>query len=170
MRRFLWTAAMAGILALVSMFGAVPALAAGKEDIQKHAACPYCGMDRETFAHSRMLLEFDDGSSVGTCSLHCAVLDIAVKLDRTPTRIMVADHGTHELIDAETATWVIGGEKPGVMTRRAKWAFKNPEDAEQFIQQFGGERATFDQAIQASFEDMAQDTRMIREKRKMKMK
>ena len=79
----------------------------------------------------------------------------------------VGDFNTKKLIDAEKAYWVIGGDKPGVMTRRAKWAFENKADADKFIQAHGGTPATFEAVIEATFADMYQDTKMIREKRKM---
>jgi len=37
---------------------------------------------------------------------------------------MVGDFGTKKLIDAEKALWVLGGSKPGVMTKRGKWALR----------------------------------------------
>jgi len=83
----------------------------------------------------------------------------------------VGDYGKKHLIDAEKAFWVIGGSKPGVMTKNAKWAFADKKDAEKFVQTNGGRLATFDEALQASYQDLGNDTRMIREKRKMmKMK
>ncbi len=131
-------------------------------------SCPLCGMNREKFQHSRMLLEYDDGSVFPACSLHCAAVDIAGNLDLFPEQILVADYDGHELIDAETATWVVGGDIPGVMTKRGKWAFAAKAAAEAFIKAHGGSLASFDEAIKASFEDMYQDTRMIREKRKLR--
>lgn len=44
------------------------------------------------------------------------------------------------LIDAEKAFWVIGGSKPGVMTKRAKWAFEKKEAADKFMLDNGGPR------------------------------
>jgi nitrous oxide reductase accessory protein NosL len=79
----------------------------------------------------------------------------------------VGDFNTKKLINAESAAWVIGN-KPGVMTKRAKWAYEKKEDAESFVKENGGAVSTFDQAMKASYEDMYSDTRMIREKRKMK--
>src|SRR5512136_3014785 len=86
-------------------------------DVAHHMNCTYCGMDRAKFAQSRMLIEYDDGSAVATCSIHCAAVDLANNIDKTPKAIMVGDCGTKELIDAEKAFWVIGGSKPGVMTK-----------------------------------------------------
>lgn len=146
--------------------------AAGHDaDIVAHKSCQYCGMDREKFSHSRMVLEFEDGSTVATCSLHCAAVDLANNIDKAPKVIKVADYGTKQLIDAEKAVWVLGGSKQGVMTRNAKWAFVTKDKAEAFIKENGGKLAGFDEVIKAAYEDMYTDTKMIRDKRKMmKMK
>ena len=75
-----------------------------------------------------------------------------------------------ELIDAEKAFWVIGGDKPGVMSKRAKWAFVKKEGADAFVKQSGGNAVAFDVAMKAAYEDMYQDTKMIRERRAMMKK
>jgi len=62
----------------------------------------------------------------------------------------------------------MGGSKKGVMTGRAKWAFASTASAERFIKENGGSIAGFDEAIKAAYDDMYQDTKMIREFRKMK--
>jgi copper chaperone NosL len=149
-------------------FGAGAGIAFAQEDVAKHPSCPYCGMDRAKFAHSRVLVDYEDGSSFGACSLHCAAVDMAVHIDKTPKSIMVGDYDTKKLIDAETATWVIGGNKMGVMTKRAKWAFEGKEGAEKYIKENGGQLAGFEEAMKASYEDMHEDTKMIRERRKEK--
>jgi copper chaperone NosL len=143
-------------------------LAQAQEDIQKITSCKYCGMDRAKFAHSRMLMTYDDGSQLGSCSIHCLAVDLALNIDKTPKTIEVGDYNTKNLIDAEKAFWVIGGNKPGVMTKRAKWAFGNKSDAEAFVKAEGGNLSTFDDAMKATYEDMNEDTKMIRERRKMK--
>ena len=76
-------------------------------------ACPHCGMDREKFAVSRMVVDYDDGKPVGLCSLHCVAVDLAVAIDKTPTAIWVADMPSKKLVNAETAVWVLGGTKSG---------------------------------------------------------
>jgi nitrous oxide reductase accessory protein NosL len=145
----------------------ISAAASGNDDVKKHPSCQYCGMDREKFSHSRVYIEYDDGTSTGACSLHCAALDIALNIDKSPKTIMVGDYKTKNLIDAEKASWVMGGNKPGVMTRRAKWAFESKAEAEAFIKENSGTPLVFDEAMKAAYEDMYQDTKMIREKRKM---
>lgn len=134
-------------------------------DLTKHPACPHCGMDREKFAHSRMLLTYTDGSEFGACSLHCAALELAVRLEKTPASMQVADYNTKKLIDAEKAAWVIGGAKPGVMTRVAKWAFEKEADALAFIKEHQGKLASFDDAMRATFEEMYGDVKMLRTRR-----
>jgi nitrous oxide reductase accessory protein NosL len=146
-------------------------LAIAADDIQTHPNCKYCGMDRQKYSHSRMYIEYEDGSVLAVCSLHCAALDLALAIDKTPQTIQVADFNTKKLIEAENAFWVLGGNKMGVMTKRAKWAFETKKDAENFIEQDGGTMVTFDEAMKATYADMYADTKMIREKRKMmKMK
>lgn len=156
----------------VIFYKAAPAIAAAfNADIASHKSCLHCGMDREKFAHSRMLIEYDDGSAVATCSLHCVAVDLANNIDKTPKAIKVADFSSKELIDAEKAVWVIGGSKQGVMSRNAKWAFAAKEKAEGFVKANGGKISGFEEAIKTAYEDMYNDTKMIRDRRKqMKMK
>ncbi len=144
----------------------VPPSADAHEDITKSPFCPLCGMDRQKFAHCRTYIPYEDGSSFSGCSIHCAAVELAINIDKTPLEIQVADYREKTLIDAEKAAWVLGGDIPGVMTRRAKWAFSTKRKAQQFIQTHGGTLATFDQIMKATYEDMYADTKMIREKRK----
>lgn len=137
------------------------------DDIKKHPSCKYCGMDREKFAHSRMLIEYADGTQVGTCSIHCTGIDLALNIDKFPKFLGVGDFLQKTLLDSEKAFWVLGGSKPGVMTKRAKWAFAQKEEADKFIQANGGTAVNFDGALKAAYEDIAEDTKMIRERRKM---
>lgn len=164
MNRAVKAVVAAGLLALWTTLVA----AAGLEDVKGSPSCKYCGMDREKFGFSRMLITYDDGSTVGTCSLHCVATELALSIDKTPVSIQVADYGTRQLIDAEQAVWVLGGDQGGVMTARAKWAFADRAAAEAFVKENGGSIVSFDEAIKAAYDDMYKDTRMIRERRKMK--
>ena len=160
-----------GFLMLVLLSVGSLALAHSQEDILASPSCQYCGMDRHAFAHSRMVIEYDDGTKVGVCSLHCAAIDLSLNIDKTPKFIWVADYNTKMLIDAEKATWVMDPAKPGVMTRTAKWAFAKKEDTEKFKKENGGHLAAFEDCLKATYEGMYADLNMIRDKRKgMKMK
>ena len=130
-------------------------------------SCKYCGMQKALFGHSWLIIYYDDGSVGEFCSLHCASIDMALNTDKTATTILVGDYYTRKLIDADRAHWVVGGSKMGVMTTRAKWAFKGRQDAEKFMAAYGGEAATFDSALKAALEDMYQDILMIQKRKKL---
>lgn len=150
------------------LLAATAARAVQPPDVLQSPSCRHCGMDRGRFSHSRMLIEYEDGSTVATCSLHCTAVELANTIDRIPVAVRVADYDSKELLDVDTAVWVIGGNKNGVMTGQAKWAFASSGAAEKFIKADGGRIAVFDEAIKAAYDDMYQDTKMIREFREMK--
>ncbi len=155
-----------GIVAIISFFCLSAAvIAMAQDDVRKQPACKYCGMDREKFAHTRAFVEYGDGTSEGTCSLHCLAVELALSIDKQPKTIWVGDMKTRNLIDVEKAIWVLGGKKQGVMTNRAKWAFEKKEHADEFLKENGGTPANFDQVIKAAYEDMYADTKVIRERR-----
>ena len=156
------------IAVLFCLIGSSLVIAAQQQDQLDHLSCSYCGMDRTKFGHSRMLVKYQDGGEVGTCSIHCMALEFANAIDRTPEQLLVADYNSGNLIDAERAIWVLGGDRQGVMTARAKWAFAERSTADAFIAEHGGVIIDFDQAMKASYEDMYQDTQRIRHMRAMK--
>jgi nitrous oxide reductase accessory protein NosL len=158
---------MTRILVALAALAVSSSAAPAQDDLKQSPSCTHCGMDRERFGHSRMLVEYDDGTKVGLCSVRCAAVDLVLAIDKAPSAILVADLGSRKLIDAEKATWVIGGAKPGVMTKRAKWAFEDRAAAEAFVKEHGGTLASFDEVMKATYEDLWSDTKMIREKRKM---
>lgn len=160
----LWLAAAAA----AGLFTSILCLAQVQDDLQTHPACKYCGMDRKQFAHSRMLIEYEGAPAAATCSIHCTAIDFPLHIDKVPKAIGVGDYNSKALIDAEKAYWVVGGSQMGVMSKRAKWAFEKKDHAEKFVKENGGQLATFDEAMKAAYEDMYSDTKMIREKRKMK--
>ncbi|MFZ0484619.1 MAG: nitrous oxide reductase accessory protein NosL [Desulfobacterales bacterium] len=129
--------------------------------------CLHCGMKKSAYGHSWMIIDYADGTSVGLCSIHCGAIDMALNTNKDVNRISVGDYNTQKQIEAERAFWVIGGDKPGVMTIRAKWAFETKKAADDYIQIHGGLPADFGEVMQAAFEDMYQDTLIIRKKRKL---
>lgn len=127
--------------------GAMIAAESNHADVKMHQACPHCGMDREKFAHSRMLITYSDGSSSGMCSIHCVVTELKANKTKTVKKIEVADLNSKNLVDAENAAWVIGGSRKGVMTRTPKWAFVNKDAAAAFIGKNGGKLATYKESL-----------------------
>lgn len=151
---------------VAAMFGIAMAAMHGGDG----KGCKYCGMDLEKFAHTAMMIKYDDGTMVETCSLHCASIDLAVNIGRAPESVMVGDYLSKKKIDAEKAYWVIDSNNPGVMTSRAKWAFEDKTKATNFIDTNcagAGKLVGFEDAVKAAYEDMYGDTQMIRKKRKM---
>lgn len=144
------------LISLSALFLALGGLfvttARAEDDIHRHRQCSECGMDRKAYGFSRMLLVYD-GKEVGVCSLHCAVEAMDRRKDQPVQALRVADRNTHELLPAEQATWVLGGKKRGVMTRRAKWAFSEKSAAESFIQEYGGVIVTWEEALTAARAD-----------------
>lgn len=169
-RKFRWMTVIVALTLFALAFQSNLVFSADEpqKDIKDHPSCPYCGMNRQQWAHSRMLIEYDDGTAVGFCSLRCAAVDMVNNIDKFPKKIGVGDYNTKALLDAETAVWVIGGDQAGVMTKRAKWAFKDPAAAEAFIKGHGGTKGDLNAAIEAAYDDINQDTKMIRERRKAK--
>ncbi len=144
---------LATLLAAMAVLG--PGTGLAQEDIDRHRDCAGCGMDRKAYGYSRMLIRFGDGSEVGVCSLRCAVVELDRNPRREPAALEVADRDTRRLIDAQTAVWVVGGRKPGVMTKLPKWAFATAAGAEKFVKANGGAVVPFAKAVAAAREELA---------------
>jgi copper chaperone NosL len=155
-----------GCFVLWSLFQCPPSFGQLENDLKKYPECRYCGMYRKHLAHSRMVVHHSDGKSVGVCSIFCAAKDYIKYVDDQPDLMKVGDYKSKKLIDAANAYWVMGGNKSGVMTNRAKWAFEKKQDALAFIKSHGGKLIDFDEAMKASYEDMYEDMRMLK---KMKL-
>src|SRR5208337_2923773 len=99
---------MKRFMMLLVVFLLSTGIAAGATDtITKPKACKQCAMDLDYAARSRMLVVYNDGTTVAICSLHCAVEEMKQNSDRPVKSIMVADYATEDMIDARTATWVV---------------------------------------------------------------
>lgn len=140
-----------------------------RDELEKYPRCPYCGMDRRQWQHSRHLIHYDDERVDATCSLHCAAISLSLNIDRGPRAIYAADFGSGEsprpLVDVDRATYLVGSSLPGTMSARSKMAFASHSRAEGLRQSEGGEIGDFDTALTAAYLDMASDTRMIRRRR-----
>lgn len=162
MQRSGTVAALVCTLALPFGFSAA---GAAEKDIEKIPSCQYCGMNREKFSSTRMLVEYANGSAIGTCSIHCAAVDLAQSFGKEIRTLKVADYRSGRLIDAEKATWVVGAGLPGVMAAKSRVAFADSADAEAFRKEQGGEIADFNAAITSTYADMWSDTQAIRSRR-----
>jgi nitrous oxide reductase accessory protein NosL len=142
---------------------------AHENDIAKYPKCPYCGMDRKQYHHSRMLIQYSDDIADGTCSIHCAAISLSLNIDREPKAIWVGDNASpaevKPLVDVDKASFLVGSSLKGVMTKRSKVAYGTAAAATASRLANGGELANFDQALLAAYTDMSQDVSMIRKNR-----
>ena len=136
-----------------------------QDELKKYPRCPYCGMSRRMWNHTRHLIQYEDGTAEGTCSIRCLAVAFAINLDRGPKQIWVADAGADArikpLIAVDKAYYALVAGKPGTMTMRRKWAFSDKAKAAAQ----GGEVADFDTALQAACCDLGRDSVMVRKRR-----
>lgn len=133
--------------ALVLILLALPSASPAAED-----RCEKCGMGVASHAHSRAEIVHESGAREEFCSVTCA---IHVAQGNAAAKMLVADYDTRELLDAAKAFWVIGGEKPGVMTREAKWSFAEKARAEAFIATSGGRLADWTEVVRLTRDEAA---------------
>lgn len=133
-------------------------------DIEKYPSCNYCGMDRMKFHHSRMLIDYMQDVADPVCSLRCAASSLTIKLGRGPKAIWVGDNASDAdikpLTNAEKATFLVGSQIKGVMTRRSKVAYSSKESAEAAQKANGGEVVDFDKALLAAYTDISESVSM----------
>lgn len=138
-------------------------------ELEKYGKCPYCGMDRRQWHHSRHLIHYEDQLVDATCSLRCAALSLALNIDRGPMAIYAADFGAaaeiKPLVNVDEAVYLIGSQLPATMSRNSKMAFASGAAAEEARKQQGGEVGDFDTALRQSYLDQAEDAVMIRQRR-----
>ncbi len=145
-----------------------------EDELKKYPRCPYCGMSRSMWNHSRHLVQYDDDLVDGTCSIHCLAISLSLNLDRGPKAIYAADFGAEgkmkPLVPVDKATYLIGSSLKGTMTKTSKMAFADKAAALKAQKQHGGKTGTFDDALRQAYLDMAEDTIMIRKRRAEKRK
>ncbi len=140
-----------------------------EDELKKYPKCPYCGMDRTKWHHSRHLVQYDDGLVDGTCSIHCLAISLALNIDRGPKAIYAADFGSDAeikpLVKVDKASYLIGSKLKGTMSKQSRMAFSSEESAKKAQAESGGELGSFDDALKESYLGMASNTVMIRKRR-----
>ena len=140
-----------------------------EEELQKYPKCPYCGMDRTQWQHSRHLVQYDDNLVDGTCSIHCLAISLSLNLDRGPKAIYAADYGSEEeikpLVEVDNATYLIGSDLKGTMAKQSKMAFASADFAKTVREKHKGELGSFDDALRVTYLNMQNDIMMIRKRR-----
>ena len=147
-----------------------------ENDLAKFPKCPYCGMDRRQFHHSRMLIQYGNDVPDAVCSIHCAAISLSLNIDAEPKAIWVADNAANgepkPLVDVDKASFVIGGSTMGVMTLRSKVAYGSEAAAKAAQATQGGVVGDFNAALLAAYTDMSGDVariRLNREQRRQRM-
>lgn len=139
-----------------------------EKELEKYKICPYCGMNRTKFSHSRHLIHFADDLVDGTCSIHCAAISLSLNLDRIPKAIYVGDNGfdaeVKPLVEVDKAHYVLDPTRMGTMSGTSKLAYADAANA-RAAAGTAGTVVTFDAALTAAYADMARDTIMIRKRR-----
>lgn len=149
-----------------------------ENELTKYPSCPYCGMNRTKFNHSRHLVHYDDGLVDGTCSLHCMAISLSLNIDRGPKAIYAPDFASKAkikpLVNVDKVTYLIGSKLKGTMSKKSSMAFASLGAAKEIQIKKGGELGDFDEALTQAYLGMAGNTAMIRknraEKRKKMMK
>jgi nitrous oxide reductase accessory protein NosL len=140
-----------------------------ENELEKYAKCPYCGMDRKKWHHSRHLVHYDDGLVDGTCSIHCLAVSLSLNIDRGPKAIYAADFASDKaikpMVNVDDAHYLIGSKLKGTMSTRSKMAFSSADAAKAAQGDKGGELVSFDEALSDAYAGMAKDTIMVRKKR-----
>jgi copper chaperone NosL len=144
-----------------------------EDELKKYPKCPYCGMGRKMWNHSRHLVQYDDGLVDGTCSIHCLAVSLSLNLDRGPKVIYAADFGASAevkpLVNVDKASYLIGSELKGTMTAQSKMAFASADAAKAAQAEKGGALGSFDDALLATYTAMATDTMATRKRRAAKV-
>ena len=139
------------------------------KELDKYPKCPYCGMDRKQWNHSRHLVQYDDDLVDGTCSIHCLAVSLSLNLDRGPKAIYAADFGSTQeikpLIEVDRASYLIGSRLKATMSMKSKMAFASKAAAEVAQSQQGGQLGSFDDALRETYLGMYSDTMMVRKNR-----
>jgi len=145
-----------------------------QDELKKYPKCPYCGMSRTKWHHSRHLVHYDDGLVDGTCSIHCLAISLSLNIDRGPRAIYAADFGSSAkikpMVEVDKATYLVGGKLKGTMTNNSKMAFATVEAANAARAENGGDIASFDGALREAYLGMHADTMLTRKRRNERRK
>jgi nitrous oxide reductase accessory protein NosL len=141
-------------------------------ELAKYPKCPYCGMDRLKWHFSRHLVHYDDESAEGTCSLRCAAVSMVNNIRRVAKAVYAPDNGSGDpvkpLVNAEFATYVIGGDHRSVMTRVPKTPFASRLAAE--AARGDGELTDFDGALKLAYAHLVDGMTSARRRREEQLR
>ena len=108
------------------------------------SSCPICNMKIKKFYKTSHAVVYKDKKKEHFCSMHC--LKEKMKKRKDIKKIYAVDAKSNKLIDAKTATYVIGSDVPSTMGNKSRVAFSSKEEAKKFQKRHGGKVATFSTA------------------------
>lgn len=161
MRKRMIAAVVVAILAAVAVYAlgfATPL------DLARYPECLKCGMSRNSCDHTRMVVEYADGTRRAECSLHCLLADLVEQQGREPKRIQAADYHGRKLAEAEKCSWVRYDNAVECMGSKVMLAFRSESGADNFIAAFGGRKLTFDEALKLTYADIEMERNVGRQK------
>lgn len=147
-RNILW-----GVLMVAGLVAGYAVLDAA--DLRNYPACHSCGASRKECGHSRMVVEYVDGTKRADCSLHCVADSLLTQPSRQPKRFQVADYDSRRLIDADKAHWVLYDNRSQCRGSTAELAFSDQRDADRFVSRYGGKVVDFDGALKIAYYEAA---------------
>jgi len=126
--------------------------------------CSVCGMNLKMFYKTSYI-----AGDKQYCSVRCLVADMQNGDNIDLDKVKVIDAKTQQPILAKDATFVIGSDVKGTMSKVSKLAFANKAEAKEFIKAHGGKIADFNTVIQKAKESLKGDTAMVSMKKQKMM-
>ncbi len=121
--------------------------------------CPVCGMTLPLFYKTNHAAKHN-GHDKQYCSIHCAVQDKEVNKNNL-TDFRVVDNSSLKFIDSNKAYFVVGSKKPATMSMISKYAFGTKEDAQKFVNQFGGKIMMFNELYSSVKETLSSEIQKV---------
>lgn len=148
---------------MVALFAVVAACALGfatPRDLAQYPECHACGASRNACAHTRIVVEYSDGTKRAECGLHCLLADMVKQPGRQPKRILAADYEDKKLIDAEKGWWVQYDNGVDCRGSKVMLAFRTERGADGFIASFGGRKLSFDDALRVAYREIESELKL----------
>ena len=130
--------------------------------------CPVCGMSIKKFYKTSHTSKLTNGEPRQYCSIRCLAVDMQdnkINIDS----INVVDVDTNKLIKAKIATYVVGSDVRGTMSKVSKLAFLDAEVAEDFNMEHSGEILNFLETLEIVKKSLNSDIAMVSKKKRKKV-
>lgn len=115
------------------------------------------------------IVELKDGSYKQYIGMRFLASDLDAIKDRL-VKIYAVDFADEELVDARDAFYVVNSKAEGTYSRWSKIAFKEKNDAESFVQKYGGDIRSFEFALFLAKNDLKEDEEFFAKKQRRFLK